>query len=140
MDDCGLSITKNDIHILTNLSSNTLHYLVLLRRDMRKDMFYLLDVQDPYITTDAMNAIFQCQITHPHLTIFLGSVPKVADIRASCSSVQLSNSDTYASSIAPVDQGLENKQDYDRLVTLGHVAAFRMYDEKQLLPPSYFTE
>jgi hypothetical protein len=133
MQDCGSVITEKDIKILTNMGERSLQSLVLFPRALD------ISAEEHYIDADALNAIYVCRDTHPHLCIYL----KSEDTGMLDSSAVSSN--PLPAGLQGVSAGHCNRffpskgqRDYHRLVSLGHIAAFRGYDEQQLLPQSYF--
>ena len=135
MEDCGAIITEEDIRILTGMANGTLKYLTLFPRALGNAPMFLQGTEEHYITPDAVKAILVCRETHPHLTIFLKS--EYAD--AETCPVGMPAIQTSGAAVSE-DRNAEGKGDYNRLVLLGHIAAFRMYDDIQLLPLSYFKE
>lgn len=135
MEDCGVIITGEDIRILTGMANGALKYLTLFPRALGNEPMFLPGPEEHYITPDALDAILVCRETHPHLTIFLKS--EYAD--AETCPVGMPAVQTSGTTVS-VDRNSEGKGDYNRLVLLGHIAAFRMYDDIQLLPLSYFED
>lgn len=141
MEDCGVIITGDDIRILTNMANMTLRYLTLFPRALGSDPNFLPGPEEHYITPDALDAILVCRESHPQLTIFLKSeyadTSMIVDPEYGTSSGCF---DSGASAGVAVNHNVEGKRDFNRFVRLGHIAAFRMYDETHLLPLSYFDE
>jgi hypothetical protein len=142
MEDCGVVINVDDIRILTNMAGRTLQYLTLFPRALGTASTFLPWPEEHYITIDALDEIYKCRETHPHLTIYLKSEDTGLCDNAGPSSEPLHGA-PGAGGIAggvgvSVNRSTEGKRDYNRLVSLGHIAAFRMYDNQQLLPQLYF--
>lgn len=146
MEDCGVIITGEDIRILTSMSNGALKYLTLFPRALVDEQISLPGPEEQYITPDALDAILICRETQPKLTIFLKSQyadatmpisPKYGDYSGQSSATE--HDENQCSGIS-VNNSAEGNRDYERLVSLGHIAAFRMYDDIQLLPLSYFED
>ena len=140
MEDCGSVITADDINILVGMGGGTLQYLTLFPRALGTASLSTAGPEDHYITPEALDAILVCRETHTHLNIFLKSEYTASTIVAHAPDLASSKELPDTSSNAPISRSMIGKRSYDRLVALGHVAAFRMYDKQQLLPQSYFEE
>lgn len=138
IEDCGLNLSGSDVQTLISLANKALKYLVLFPRSISNLSVPLPGLSEQYFTGDVMNALLQSRETHPHLTIFLKSefCEELGLIASSAKSAAASH---HAGDVN-VDRSPIGKRDYERLVALGHIAAFKMYDEQHLLPRSYFQE
>lgn len=126
IEDCGVSLGLPDINIFMNMARSHLQYLTIIPRSLGNSSRYLPSPAGPYIEDDALTALS-------------------AFVRSGVSPLQLFvkkavNTSVVGSAEMYIDDNIVARKKYDYLVSTGHIAALRMYDEKQLLPLSYFSE
>ena len=108
--------------------------LVLFPRSLGNYSKYLPTAPGPYVSEGAQAALLQLSHENPNLRVYSKHDLKNGEI------IPFNPHTVDPLWAIFIDRNVVGKRDFERLVSLGHIAAFRMYDEKQLLLPSYFCD
>lgn len=136
-----MNITAESIEYIACMASKKLRYLTIIPRSIGYISLSLPSPRGPFVTVAAMDSLVELLETNINMTVFLKH-----DVD-SYGSIQLFGADPTSvhTERSPrmhyIDgRNKEAKKRYESLVCRGHIAAFRMYDAKQLLHADYFSE
>lgn len=166
IEDCGLCIDAEGARALISISPSVLRNLVVLPRYVGNVSSFLPSAGLPYVTDSAFPVFSLFRARSPEVNIFTRRDPvrhhSVMFINVVSMPIEgADSSTTQVSTRRPwplafdmekmkpcddlssmfgilIDCGTAGESYYRHLVSIGHVAAFRMYMDQHLLPFSYF--